>query len=80
MTNNISDNINNKRRKLIMKARELNFIKEMATDRIQQKIYRLNTYKDVYKHGLWTKDLGLTKEELEHKIKELEEYINIATH
>ena len=62
-----------------MKAKDLDFMQQLANDRIAEKqnkldilrfLYRLNTYGE----------FGYTKETIENEMKRLEEYIYTATH
>lgn len=62
-----------------MKEKEIKFIKQLAGERIQEKQTRLNNLKMIYKFNCY-KEFNYTKEEIEKAIKDLEEYIYIATH
>lgn len=60
-------------------SRDIEFIKDLANDRVMQKKTRLENLKMILKYNEWA-EFGWNKEDLENKIKELEEYIYVATH
>lgn len=60
-------------------SKDIEFIKDLANDRIMQKKNRLENLKMILKYNEWA-EFGWNKEDLENKIKELEEYIYVATH
>lgn len=62
-----------------MKEKELKFMKQLANERILEKQNRLDNLKFIYKYNCYN-EFGYTKEEIEKAIKDLEEYIYIATH
>jgi hypothetical protein len=62
-----------------MKAHEFDYMKQLANNRIAEKQNRLSNLKMIYKFNCYD-EFGYTKEEIEKTIKELEEYIYIATH
>ena len=62
-----------------MKEKELKFIKQLSGERILEKQNRLNNLKMIYKFNCY-EEFNYTKAEIEKAIKELEEYIYIATH
>lgn len=60
-------------------SKDIEFIKDLANDRVMQKKTRLENLKMILKYNEWA-EFGWNKEDLENKIKELEEYIYVATH
>ena len=62
-----------------MKEKELKFMKQLVNERITEKQNRLDNLKMIYKFNCYN-EFGYTKEEIEKAMKELEEYIYIATH
>lgn len=54
-------------------------MKQLANERILEKQNRLDNLKFIYKYNCY-KEFNYTKEEIEKAIKDLEEYIYIATH
>ena len=60
-------------------SKDIEFIKDLANDRVMQKKTRLENLKMILKYNEWA-EFGWNKEDLENKIRELEEYIYVATH
>lgn len=58
-------------------SKDIEFIEDLANDRIMQKKNRLENLKMILKYNEWA-EFGWNKEDLENKIKELEEYIYVA--